>query len=56
VAEIRSYEKKLYDLFERNHAGILAKLREKKHIDTALDGEISAALKAFGGVFREGLK
>jgi F-type H+-transporting ATPase subunit alpha len=56
VAEIRSYEKKLYDHFERNHAGILAKLREKKHIDTALDAEIGAALKAFGGVFREGLK
>ena len=35
---------------------ILARIREKKHIDTALDAEIGAALKAFGGVFREGLK
>ena len=56
MAEIRSYEKKLYDHFERNHAAILTKLREKKHIDTALDGEISAAIRAFNGVFKEGLK
>jgi len=56
VSAVRDYEIKLYDHFEREHAGILARIREKKHIDTALDGEISAALKAFGGVFREGLK
>jgi F-type H+-transporting ATPase subunit alpha len=56
VAEVRNYEKKLYAYFEANQAGILTKIREKKHIDTALDGEISAAIKAFNGVFREGLK
>ena len=56
VAEIRAYEKKLYERFERQHADILTRLREKKHIDTALDGEIAAALKAFTAEFREGLK
>jgi len=34
----------------------LTKIREKKHIDTALDGVISAAIKDFSGVFLEGLK
>ena len=56
VAEIRGYEKKLFERFERQHADILTRLREKKHIDTALDGEIAAALKAFTAEFREGLK
>ncbi len=56
VAEIGSYEKKLYAYFEKDHADILTKIREKKHIDTALDGEIIAAIKAFNDVFREGLK
>jgi F-type H+-transporting ATPase subunit alpha len=56
VAEVRNYEKKLYAHFETKHVDILTKIREKKEIDTALDGEISAALKAFNDVFREGLK
>ncbi|MCX6571670.1 MAG: F0F1 ATP synthase subunit alpha [Candidatus Aminicenantes bacterium] len=56
VAEILNYEKKLYEYFDKDHTDILTKIREKKHIDTALDGEISAAIKAFNGVFREGLK
>ena len=56
VAEVRNYEKKLYEHFERTHPGILTQIREKKHIDTALDGEISAALRAFNEIFKEGLK
>jgi len=56
VAEVRNYERKVAEHFGKNHAGILARLREEKHIDTSLDGEISAALKAFNAVFREGLK
>ena len=56
VAEIRNYEEKLFERFERQHADILTRLREKKHIDTALDGEIAAALKAFTAEYREGLK
>jgi F-type H+-transporting ATPase subunit alpha len=56
VAEVRNYEKKLYDHFEKTHTDILTKIREKKHIDTALDGEISVALRAFNEIFQEGLK
>jgi F-type H+-transporting ATPase subunit alpha len=56
VAEVRNYEKKLYEHFGRNHADIMTRIREKKHIDTALDGEIAAALKAFNASFKEGLK
>jgi F-type H+-transporting ATPase subunit alpha len=56
VVEIRNYEKKLYEHFDKNHADILTKIREQKRIDTALDGEIIAAIKAFNDVFREGLK
>jgi len=56
VAEVRNYEKKLYEHFERQHPEVLVKIREKKHIDTALDGEISAALRAFTESFQEGLK
>jgi F-type H+-transporting ATPase subunit alpha len=56
VAEVRNYEKKLYERFEKDHADILTRLREKKSIDTALDGEIGAALRAFTGAFKEGLK
>src|SRR5512136_1552941 len=56
VAQVRAYEKKLYEYFEKDHAGILARIREKKHIDTALDGEISAAIRTFNGVFKESLK
>jgi F-type H+-transporting ATPase subunit alpha len=56
IDEVRNYEKKLYEYFEKSHADILTRIREKKHIDTALDGEISAALRAFAVVFKEGLK
>ena len=56
VAAIRAYEKKLYEHFERDHAGLLTRIREKKQIDTALDGEISAALRAFNAVFKDSLK
>ena len=55
VAGIRDYEKRLYEHFEKEHAGILARIREKKQIDTALDGEIAAALKAFNAAFKETL-
>ena len=56
VARLRDYEKKLYEHFEKDHADILTKIRKKKHIDTALDGEISAAILAFNEIFKEGLK
>ncbi|MEN6559371.1 MAG: F0F1 ATP synthase subunit alpha [Acidobacteriota bacterium] len=56
VSRVGAYEKRLYEYFDRNHPDILARIREKKSIDMALDGEIAAALKEFNGAFKEGLK
>jgi F-type H+-transporting ATPase subunit alpha len=51
VGQIRAYEKKLYERFDKEHAGILARIREKKQIDSALDEDIRAALTAFSAEF-----
>ena len=56
VAAIRDYEKRLFEFVDREHPDILAKLREKKHIDQALDEQIAAALKEFGARFKEELQ
>ena len=56
VSEVRNYEKRLYEFVDKNHPDILVKLREKKHIDQALDEKIAAALKEFGAAFKEALK
>jgi F-type H+/Na+-transporting ATPase subunit alpha len=55
VSEVRNYEQKLYEFVDKKHPDILVKLREKKHIDQALDEAIAAALKEFGAEFKEGL-
>ncbi len=55
VPEVRNYERKLYEFIDKKHPDILVKLREKKHIDHALDEAIAAALKEFGAEFKEGL-
>jgi len=52
VNQIRAYEKKLYERFDKDHPGILARIREKKQIDAALDGDIQAALTAFSADFK----
>ena len=52
VAQIRDYEKKLYERFDKEHAGILARIAEKKQIDSALDEDIRAALTAFSAEFK----
>ena len=53
VGQIREYEKKLYVFMEREHGEILAKLRERKQIDAALDEAIAAALTEFNRRFKE---
>ena len=52
VGQIRAYEKKLYERFDKDHPGILARIREKKQIDAALDEDIRAALTAFSADFK----
>ncbi len=55
VSAIQDYEKKLYGFVEKKHPDIFVKIREKKQIDAALDGEIDTALKAFSAEFKETL-
>jgi len=52
VAWIRDYEKRLYEFFDKEQAGILARLRERKQIDAALDEDIGAALTEFNKRFK----
>ena len=54
VSQIREYEKKLYEFFDREHPEVLIKLRERKQIDGSLDEAISQALTEFNARFREG--
>jgi F-type H+-transporting ATPase subunit alpha len=52
VVWIREYEKRLYEFFDKEHAGILTRLRERKQIDAALDEDIGAALTEFNTRFK----
>lgn len=53
VSQIKEYETKLFDYFEKEQKDLLKKLREKKEIDSDLDKAISKALKAFNEKFKE---
>ena len=53
VDQIQAYEKRLYDYFAREQAGLLDQLAEKKSIDTALDAAIGQALKVFNRTFHQ---
>jgi F-type H+-transporting ATPase subunit alpha len=54
VSQIREYEKKLYEFFDREHPDVLTRLRERKQIDGSLDEAISQAFTEFNARFREG--
>jgi F-type H+-transporting ATPase subunit alpha len=54
VGQIREYEKKLYEFFDRERSDILIKLAERKQIDGSLDEAISQALSEFNKRFKEG--
>lgn len=53
VTEIKKYEKRLYEYFEKEYADILRKIVEKKEIDSELDEAIAKALKEFNQKFKE---
>jgi F-type H+-transporting ATPase subunit alpha len=53
VTEIKKYEKRLYEYFEKEYANILKKIAEKKEIDSELDEAIAKALKEFNQKFKE---
>lgn len=53
VSELKEYEKRLYEYFDKEHPEILKKIAEKKEIDTVLDEAIAKALKEFNRRFKE---
>ena len=54
VNRIREYEQKLYVFMDREHPDILARIAEKKAIDSELDEAVAAALQEFGRQFKSG--
>jgi F-type H+-transporting ATPase subunit alpha len=52
ISAIRQYETELYGFMENRHPEVLATLREKKAIDSALDEQIRAALSEFKDQFK----
>ena len=54
VGQIKEYERKLYEFFEKEHADLLKKIAEKGEIGGSLDEAISSALKEFDLTFKEG--
>jgi F-type H+-transporting ATPase subunit alpha len=51
VGDVDTYEAELYRYLDLRQPGILSGLAEKKQIDDALRGQITAALKDFGQQF-----
>ena len=54
VGQIKEYERKLYEFFEKEKATLLKKIAEKGEISTDMDEAISSALKEFSSRFKEG--
>jgi F-type H+-transporting ATPase subunit alpha len=54
VEQIKEYEIKLYEFFEKEQAKLLKKIAEKGEISADLDEAISSALKEFNSRFKEG--
>jgi len=53
TGQLKEYEAKLYDFFDREHSDLLKKIAEKKEIDPDLDEAVSAALTTFNQKFKE---
>jgi len=53
VGQIKEYEGKLYEYFEKEQADLLKKIAAKKEIDAEMDQTISSAMKEFNLKFKE---
>ena len=53
VSSLGRYEAELSAFMRDKHGAVLAAIREKKVIDDAVKGQLTAALEEFRGVFRE---
>ena len=54
VNQVKEYEGKLYQFFEKEHADLLKKIAKKGEIDGVMDEAINSALKDFNLRFKEG--
>jgi F-type H+-transporting ATPase subunit alpha len=52
VDTVGKYEEELFAFVEQKHPAILEGIKTKKKIDDELDGQIKAALEAFGNQFQ----
>ncbi len=55
VSDIKLYEKRMHEHFDKEHPDILKKIAEKKEINADLDEAISSAFKKFNQKFKEEL-
>jgi F-type H+-transporting ATPase subunit alpha len=53
VSQLKEYEEKMYEFFDKEHPEMLKKIAEKEEIDADLDEAISTALKTFNQKFKE---
>ncbi|MFQ6107929.1 MAG: F0F1 ATP synthase subunit alpha [Candidatus Aminicenantales bacterium] len=53
VSEIKEYERRLYEYFDKEHPDVLKKIAEEKEISGELDETIAKALKEFNRIFKE---
>ncbi len=54
IEQVKEYEEKLYEFFEKEQAKLLKKIAEKRELSADLDEAISLALKEFNSRFKEG--
>ncbi len=53
IQQLKEYEIKLYEFFDKEHSDILLKITKEKEIDEALDEAINSAIKTFNQKFRD---
>lgn len=56
VDQVKKYEKRLYEYFEKEHSDLLRRIAEKKEINPDLDEAISSAIENFNLKFKEEIK
>ena len=53
ATQLKEYEEKMYEFFDKEHPEMLKKIAQKKEIDANMDEAISAALTTFNQKFKE---
>jgi F-type H+-transporting ATPase subunit alpha len=53
VTQIKEYENKLYEYFDREQRDLLKQIEDKKEIDSELDEKINSCMNTFNQLFKE---